>query len=130
MKQKAAELLLKGLRHSLGRFPEVKSFIPVNIYGNFEQGLDRLKAHPEMTPGSSAGLNVAAYLSSLAYVYRNLNNHCDEQMRSLANWLNPSRNDRKKEKQRLSFTPKVNVIPAEVDQVTRRFMAFGHGYQE
>ncbi|WP_422445723.1 hypothetical protein [Endozoicomonas sp. ALB091] len=127
---KAAELLLKGLRHSLGRFPEVKSFIPVNIYGNFEQGLDRLKAHPEITPGSSAGLNVAAYLSSLAYVYRNLNKHCDDQMRSLANWLNPSRDVRKKEKQRVSFAAKVNVIPAEVEQVTRRFMAFGHGCQE
>ncbi|MBO9481517.1 hypothetical protein [Salinisphaera sp. G21_0] len=127
---KAAELLLKGLRHYLDRYPEVKSFIPVNIYGNFEYGLDRLKTHPEITPGSSAGLNVAAYLSSLAYVYRNLNKHCDDQMRSLANWLNPSRDARKKEKQRVSFAAKVNVIPAEVDQVTRRFMAFGHGCQE
>lgn len=122
--QKAAELLLKGLRQYLDRhFPEVKSYIPVNIYGNVETGLDRLKAHPEITPGSPAGLNVAAYLSSLAYVYRNLDKHCDEQMRSLANWLNPSRAARKKEKQRLSFTPKVNVIPAEEDQVVRRFMA-------
>ncbi|MBO9493988.1 hypothetical protein J7438_07790 [Thalassotalea sp. G20_0] len=129
--QKAAELLLKGLRQYLDRhYPEVKSFIPVNIYGNVETGLDRLKAHPEITPGSPAGLNVAAYLSSLAYVYRNLNKHCDEQMRSLANWLNPSRDARKKEKQRVSFAAKVNVIPAEVDLVTRRFMAFGHDYQE
>ncbi|MBO9481513.1 hypothetical protein [Salinisphaera sp. G21_0] len=129
--QKAAELLLKGLRQYLDRhYPEVKSFIPVNIYGNVETGLDRLKAHPEITPGSPAGLNVAAYLSSLAYVYRNLNKHCDDQMRSLANWLNPSRDARKKEKQRVSFAAKVNVIPAEVDLVTRRFMAFGHDYQE
>ena len=126
--KKAAELLLKGLRQFLNRYyPEVKSFIPVDIYGNFEAALDKLKVHPDITPGSSAGLNVAAYLSSLAYVYRNLDNYYDQQMRSLANWLNPSREARKKEKLQLSFTPKVNVITAEVEQVIKRSMAFGRG---
>lgn len=121
--QKAAELLLKGLREYLdGHFPEVKSSIPVNIYGNFESGLDRLKTHPEITPGSSSGLNVAAFLSSLAYVYRNLNKHYDADMRSIANWLNPSRNARKKEQQRSPFTPKVRVVTAEVDKVVRKCM--------
>lgn len=126
--KKAAELLLKGLRQYLdNQYPEIKSFIPVNIDGNFEPGLDRLKAHPGITPGSSAGLNVAAYLSSLAYVYRNLNKHYDVQMRSYANWLNPSREARKNDKQRLPFTSKVSVIPADVDQMIRKLMAFGHG---
>ncbi|USE39366.1 hypothetical protein [Endozoicomonas sp. SCSIO W0465] len=127
--KKAAELLLKGLRQYLDyHYPEVKSFIPVTIDGDFEPGLDRLKTHPEIVPGSSAGLNVAAYLSSLAYVYRNINKHYGEQMRSIANWLNPFRDARKKEKQRLSFKPKVNVVATEINQFLRRGMASGHGF--
>ncbi len=123
--KKAAELLLKGLRQYLNHnYPEVKSFIPVDIYGSFEAALDKLKVHPDITPGSFAGLNVAAYLSSLAYVYRNFDNHYDAQMRSLANWLNPAREARKKEKLQLAFTPKVNVITAEVGQIIRKSMVF------
>ncbi|WP_422448127.1 Rho termination factor N-terminal domain-containing protein [Endozoicomonas sp. ALB091] len=123
--KKAAELLLKGLRQYLNRdYPEVKSFIPVDIYGSFEAALDKLKVHPDIMPGSSAGLNVAAYLSSLAYVYRNFDNHYDAQMRSLANWLNPAREARKKEKLQLAFTPKVNVITAEVGQIIKKSMVF------
>lgn len=114
-----ARLLLRGLRQCLDFSPVLRCHIPDNIHGNFDAGLDMIQKHPEILPDSQIGLNVAAYLSSLAYIYRNLGKKYDERMRSMANHLNPAREARKNAQKKSPFVPKVSLVSPEENKTIR-----------
>ncbi|KEI71977.1 hypothetical protein [Endozoicomonas elysicola] len=117
--KKSAQLLLKGLHECLCNLPEIQRGLPSTISGNIEEWLGKVKTYPAIKPCSRVGLNVAAYLSSLAYVYPK-HKDISDRMRSLANWLNLNRTTRKNAMAELANDAKLKVISSEQACQVRR----------